>query len=637
MDKNSIIGIVLIAVILAVWVYTTTPTQEELIRQKRLRDSIELAESLKAHPHQKQSDNSSLQKDSIFASSINIPAKPDSVRQLEKQHFYKDFYPVIKGEEKILTLENEKLKLYFTNKGGRIKQVELKEYHRYGKKEPLKLFYEDSTSYTLLIDAYERSRVFHTDSFYFDIATQEKNKVVFRLNTARNNTYIDFIYTLQPNDYLVKFDVRLHHLEDIISSNTDELFFRWQCLMPSQEKHIIKEKEVATIYYKYTNDSPDYLSPRSDEEKALNEMPVKWICFKQQFFNSTLIADEEFMKEGSFIKLRTKEEDTAIVKATLSEIGIPYTHQSNEEFGMQFYFGPNHYSTLKQYEGWDLQQIIPTGWWIFKYINSGLVIPIFNWLKGTLNFGLILIILNVIIKIILFPIFYKNYMSGAKMRALKPELDKINEKYGPTGDPVKKQQETMMLYQRAKANPMMGCLLLLIQFPILIALFNFVPAAIELRQEAFLWADDLSTYDSIWDFGKIPILYSVYGDHVSLFALLMFVSTILYTWMNSEMLSPQQNQQVPGMKFMMYFMPVIFLAVMNNYSAGLSWYYFTANILTFGQTYLMRYLIKDEKVRADIEANLKKPVKVSGFQKRLQDMMKQQQQQQKSIKQKSKK
>lgn len=214
------------------------------------------------------------------------------------------------------------------------------------------------------------------------------------------------------------------------------------------------------------------------------------------------------------------------------------------------------------------------------------------------------------------------------MRALKPEIDKLNEKYGPNGDPVKKQHDLMALYQKAKVNPMMGCLLLLIQFPILIALFNFVPAAIELRQEAFLWADDLSTYDSIWDFGKIPIIYSIYGDHVSLFALLMFLSTILYTWLNSEMLSPQQNQQVPGMKFMMYFMPLIFLAVMNNYSAGLSWYYFTANILTFGQTYLLKYLIKDEKIRAEIEANLKQPVKVSGFQKRLQDMMKQQQQMQ---------
>lgn len=642
MDKNSIIGITLIALILGIWVYMTTPTAEELKKQKRIKDSIALAETQKKSVKDEISSKVGQQADkqsAIIAKKDTLQEKKeiqsqinDSTISLQKQNFYKDFYPLIKGEEKIYTLENEKLKVTFTNKGGRIKQVELKEYRRYGEKDYLKLFNEDSTYYSLIIDAYEKNRIFYTDSFYFDIPVYEKNKIVFRLNINKNDKYIDFIYRIAPNDYLVKFDIQLNHVNDIISSNIDELFFKWQCLMPSQEKHIEKEKEVATIYFKYTDDSPDYINPRSDEEKEINEMPVKWVCFKQQFFNSTLIADKEFMKDGSSIKLRTKKDDTLIVKAVMAELGIPYSHQKDEAFGMNFYFGPNHYPTLKKYDEWDLQYIIPTGWWIFKYINTGLVIPIFNWLKGVLNFGVILIILNIIIKIILFPIFYKNYLSGAKMRALKPELDKINEKYGPNGDPVKKQQEIMALYQRAKANPMMGCLLLLIQFPLLIALFNFVPAAIELRQEAFLWADDLSTYDSILDFGKIPILYSIYGDHISLFALLMFISTILYTWLNSEMLSPQQNQQVPGMKFMMYFMPLIFLAVMNNYSAGLSWYYFTANILTFGQTYLLKYIIKDEKIRAEIEANLKKPVKVSGFQKRLQDMMKQQQQQQKNTK-----
>lgn len=624
LDKNSIIGIVLITLIMIVWVYTSTPSAEELARQKRIRDSIAFAEKKQSIDSITHSSRSTIQP-SVTTSHTPSISINDSIINIQRQNFYKDFYPFVKGKEKCIYLENEKLKITFTNKGGRIKQVELKEYHRYGSNEYLKLFDEDSTYYSLMIDAYEKSRVFHTDSFYFDIVTQQKNKVVFRLSPSQSNQYIDFIYTLADNDYLLKFDIQFHQLNTIISPNTDELFIRWQCLMPTQEKHIIKEKEVSTIYYKYTQDSPDYLNPRSDEEKNLNEMPIKWICFKQQFFNSTIIADKSFMKEGSFVKLRTKEEDTSIVKATLTEIGIPYTHQNDETFGMHFYFGPNHYPTLKKYEDWELQHIIPTGWWIFQYINSGLVIPIFNWLKGMLNFGWILVILNIIIKIILFPIFYKNYMSGAKMRALKPELDKINEKYGPTADPIKKQQEIMNLYQRAKVNPMMGCLLLLIQFPILIALFNFVPAAIELRQESFLWADDLSTYDSIWDFGKIPIIYSIYGDHVSLFALLMFISTILYTWMNSEMLSPQQNQQVPGMKFMMYFMPLIFLAVMNNYSAGLSWYYFTANILTFAQTYLMKWIIKDDKIRAKIEANLKKPIKLSGFQKRLQDMMKQQQ------------
>ncbi len=629
MDRNSIIGIVLIAIILGVWVYTTAPTQEELMKQKKIRDSIALVESQKQQGANKQTSFVT-QKDTLLQEKTLI--KNDSIINIEKQNFYKDFYSVLKGEEKFYILENEKLKITFTNKGGRIKQVELKEYHRHGSQEYLKLFYEDSTYYSLIIDAYEKSRVFISDSFYFDVPTYDKNKIVFRLNTSKNDKYIDFIYTITPNDYLMKFDIQFHNVNDLISSNIDELFLKWECLMPTQEKHIVKEKDVATVYFKYTEESPDYINPKSDEEKEINEMPIKWVCFKQQFFNSTLVADKEFMKDGSSIKLRTKEEDTSIVKAVKAEIGIPYTHQPNELFGMTFYFGPNHYPTLKKYEEWDLQHIIPTGWWIFKYINTSLVIPILNWLKGTLNFGIVLMILNIIIKIILFPIFYKNYMSGAKMRALKPEIDKINEKYGTKGDPVKKQQEMMSLYQRAKVNPMMGCLLLLIQFPILIALFNFVPAAIELRQEAFLWADDLSTYDSILDFGKIPIIYSIYGDHVSLFALLMFVSTILYTWMNSEMLSPQQSQQVPGMKFMMYFMPLIFLAVMNNYSAGLSWYYFTANILTFGQTYLLRYIIKDEKIRAGIEANLKKPIKVSGFQKRLQDMMKQQQQQQRMTK-----
>ena len=634
-DKNSIIGILLITIILGVWMYITTPTQEELMRQKRIRDSLAMVESQKVQEAEKTAayiqQQEGINRDSTALNTVN----KDSLIQIERQNFYRDFYPITKGDEKLFTIENDKLKITFTNKGGRIKQVELKEYHRYGRNDYLRLFDEDSTYYALLIDAYDKSRVLSTKDFYFDVPVLQKNKIVFRLNTAKNNKHIDFVYSLSDNDYTLKFNVQLHNLQDIISSNVDELFLRWECLMPSQEKHIVKEKEVATIYYKYTDDSPDYINPRSDEEKELNEMPIKWVCFKQQFFNSTIVADKEFMKEGSFIKLRTKEGDTAIVKATLAELGIPFNHQENEEFGMQFYFGPNHYPTLKKYEGWDLQHIIPTGWWIFKYINTGLVIPIFNWLKGVLNFGIILMILNIIIKIILFPIFYKNYLSGAKMRALKPELDKINEKYGPNGDPVKKQQEIMALYQRAKVNPMMGCLLLLIQFPILIALFNFVPAAIEMRQESFLWADDLSTYDSIWDFGKIPIIYSIYGDHVSLFALLMFLSIILYTWMNSEMFSPQQNQEMPGMKFMMYFMPVIFLAVMNNYSAGLSWYYFTANILTFGQTYLLRAIVKDEKIRAQIEANLRQPIKISGFQKRLQEMMKQQQQkQQKATKKK---
>ncbi len=620
MDRNSIIGIVLIAAVLGYWVYTTTPSKEQIARQKYIKDSVEYAEKVKKANTTQNTANT--QVDSIKENKIILS---DSAIQLQNKSYYKDFFVATTGTEKLITLENEKVKITFSNKGAKVKQVELKEYKRYGKTENLKLFSEDSTSYALVIDAYEKTKVFYTDSFYFEVLQQDKNNIVFRLNTSIPTQYIDFEYTLNPNDYTLNFDVEFSNMNKIVSSNTDQVFLKWKALLPSQEKHINKEKDVATVYFKYNEDSPDYINPKKDEEKAINEMPVKWVCFKQQFFNATIIADNSFLKDGSIIRLRQKDNDTTIVKATEAELGIPYNHQASEKFGMRFYFGPNHYQTLKKYDGLDLHHIIPTGWWIFKYINTGLVIPLVNWLKGIVNFGIILILLNLIVKIILFPIFYKNYLSGAKMKALKPEINKITEKYSNNADPVKKQQETYALYQRAKVNPMMGCLLLVIQFPVLIALFNFVPAAIELRQEHFLWSDDLSTYDSIWNFGKVSFIYSIYGDHVSLFALLMFVSTIIYTWINSEMLSPQQEQQMPGMKWMMYFMPVIFLAVMNSYSAGLSWYYFTANILTFAQTLLLKKFVSEHKLRAQIEENLKKPVKVSGFQKRLQDMVKQQQ------------
>ncbi|HYC28942.1 MAG TPA: YidC/Oxa1 family insertase periplasmic-domain containing protein, partial [Chitinophagaceae bacterium] len=359
-------------------------------------------------------------------------------------------------------------------------------------------------------------------------------------------------------------------------------------------------------------------------QKEINEADVKWVCFKQQFFNSTIIAANAFSKAGSNITLSQRPASTEVVKAVSTELGVPYTHQPNETFAFSFYFGPNHYNTLKEY-GHDLEQIIPTGWSVFSYINKWLVIPLFNSL-GDLNMGIVILILTIVLKIILLPIAYKTYMSGARMRVLKPETDALNVKFEKNPDPMKKQQEQMALYRRAGVNPLSGCLPLLLQFPILIALFNFVPAAIELRQEGFLWADDLSTYDSIWTFGYVPFINWAYGDHVSLFAMLMFVSTVLYTWFNSSMMPQQGGAQMPGMKFMMYFMPVIFLAVMNKYAAGLSWYYFLANMLTLVQNFIIKKIVSDAKIRAELEANMKKPMKVSNFQRRLEEMAKQRQQ-----------
>lgn len=619
----------LIALILGVWLFMSGPSKEQIAERKRKQDSVELAQKKLAQEDAKKVA-SSLEAPDTSAKFTAPSVLSDSAKTVIANEAYKDFGVSAKGTEEIVTLENDVLKAYISTRGAKVIKVELKNYKRSDGTQPLVLFDKDSLNFSLKLDAYERSRILLTDSFYFKpseknitVSGDTKKAITFKLETSKPGSYIEYVYALKGNDYLVDFDIHFNGMDKIISSNVDELFFSWKMRLPSQEKYSVKEKEAATAYFKFTVDKPDYINPRKDDEKNLNEAPVKWVCFKQQFFNASLIAETEFLKDGSFIKTSSRPNSDRIVKVINTELGIPYSHSTNEKFSMKMYFGPNHYNTLKKY-GYDLENIIPTGWSVFSYINKWLVIPLFDVLSG-LNYGVVILILTLIVKILLLPIAYKTYMSGARMRVLKPETDAINAKYANNADPMKKQQETMALYRKAGVNPLSGCLPLLLQFPILIALFNFVPAAIELRQKGFLWADDLSTYDSIWTFGNVPVISSVYGDHVSLFALLMFASTIIYTWMNSNMLAPQQGTQMPGMKFMMYFMPVIFLAVMNSYAAGLSWYYFLANMFTFLQTWIMKKVVDDKKIRAKIEANMKKPAKVSSFQKRLEEMTKQRQ------------
>lgn len=627
MDKKSLIGLGLIAVILGAWLFMSGPSKEQIARSKQKQDSIAAVQKKLAEDEAKKI----VQQTQTIQDTLKPTAVlTDSAKNALKIDAYKDFAIAAEGTEELATIENDVLKAYISNKGGRVVKVELKKYNRSGKTEPLVLFDKDSLQFALKLDAYERSRILSTDSFYFKpseknitVSGSASKSITFKLETSKPGSYIEYVYTLKGDDYLLGCDVRFVGMDKIISSNVDQMTLSWRMTLPQQEKYVSKEREVATAYYKFTVDDPDYINPRKDEDKPLNDAPIKWVSFKQQFFNATLIAETEFLKDGSFVKTSSRPNTNDIVKVINSDLGIPFNHTPSEKFAMKFYFGPTHYNTLKTY-GNDLEKIIPTGWSVFSYLNKWMVIPLFNWL-GSLNMGIVILILTLVVKILLLPIAYKTYMSGARMRVLKPETEAINAKF-KDGDPMKKQQETMALYRKAGVNPLSGCLPLLLQFPILIALFNFVPAAIELRQHGFLWADDLSTYDSIWTFGEVPIINSIYGDHVSLFAALMFVSTIIYTWMNSNMLAPQQGAQMPGMKFMMYFMPVIFLAVMNSYAAGLSWYYFLANMFTFLQTWLMKKLVSDEKIRAEIDANMKKPVKVSSFQKKLEEMQKKQQQ-----------
>ncbi len=620
MDKKSLIGLGLIAAILGVWLYFSGPSKEQIARNKRIKDSVELA----------QKKTEVIEAARIAAAQVTDTIKApvvlsDSAKAVEVNKRYKDFAPAVNGKPETFTIENENLVATISSKGGMIEKVHLKNYHRPGSTEPLILFDKDSTVFALKLYDMDRT-LFSTGDFYFKAVSKSPTAITLRLETTKPGSYIDYTYALKASDYMVNASISFVGMQNILSQTEDQLQLSWNMLYPGQEKYIEKEKQVANIHFKQGDNSPDDLGPASDKERELNEADIKWICFKQQFFNATIIADKVFSKAGSFIKSSQRPESATTVMAASSELGVPYSHGASEKFGFSFYFGPNRYNTLKQY-GQDLESIVPTGWSIFSYINKWLVIPLFSWL-GSLNMGMVILILTIIVKILLLPIAYKTYMSGARMRVLKPETDALSAKYEKNPDPLKKQQEQMALYRRAGVNPFSGCLPLLLQFPILIALFAFIPASIELRQQGFLWADDLSTYDSIWNFGYVPFINTVYGDHVSLFAALMFVSTIIYTYMNSSLMPQQGSTQMPGMKFMMYFMPVIFLAVMNKYAAGLSWYYFLANMFTFLQNFVIKKVVSDEKIRAQLEENMKKPAKVSNFQKRLEEMAKQQRLQQ---------
>lgn len=622
MDKKSLIGLGLIAVILGVWLYFSGPTPEQIAKSRRIKDSVELVQKQVQLEEAAKIAASQIRQDTIQ----QAPVISDSAIQADKTDQYKDFAIALNGKNEFYTIENNKIKATISNKGGQIVKVELKEYHRPESQESLILFDKDSTRFALALNTYDRSRVFYTDSFYFKSVSSSPTRIVMRLETSKPGSYIEFTYNLKPDDYMLESEIRFVGMQNIISQTEDQLQLSWNMLYPGQEKYIEKEKKDATIYFKQEVNSPDYINPAKDEEKELSDADIKWVCFKQQFFNASIIADKVFNKGGSFIKVAQRPNSATVVKAAKAELGLPYAHQANEKFGIKFYFGPNHFNTLNKYD-LELESIVPTGWSIFSYINKWLVIPLFNWkLFSAFGMGIIILILTLVVKIVLLPIAYKTYMSGAKMRVLKPETDALNAKFEKNADPMKKQQELMGLYRKAGVNPLSGCIPLLLQFPILIALFAFIPASIELRQQAFLWADDLSTYDSIWTFGYVPFINWAYGDHVSLFAALMFVSTIIYTYMNSSMMPQQGSAQMPGMKFMMYFMPVIFLAVMNSYAAGLSWYYFLANMFTFLQNFIIKKIVSDAKIRTQLETNMKKPTKVSNFQKRLQDMAKQREQ-----------
>ena len=442
------------------------------------------------------------------------------------------------------------------------------------------------------------------------------------------NQYIEFTYTVTKDEYMVDFDVKTVNMKNVIASNTNFVTLDWYVDLMKQEK-AVDRYNGSNVYYKFVNDDVESISGNrggeKDGEKDLRAN-LKWLSFKQRFFSYSIIAKESFSSAVIGMKTDLRQQNPRYLKTMYATVDVPFdAFQETNDMPMQYYFGPNSLKIMDKYD-LDLDKQIPLGGKLVGWINRYIVVNVFNWLGSYgWNYGIVILVLTIIIKLALMPFAYKSYQSTAKMRVLKPEIDEISAKFPDEKDNMKKQQAVMDLYRKAGASPTSGCLPMLLQLPILWAIFRFFPSSIELRQQPFLWADDLSTYDSILDLGfNIPF----YGDHVSLFTLLMTVTTILYTYINNKQMAATNQQGMKGMKVMMYIMPIMFLGLFNSYSSGLSYYYMLVNIITFLQMYLFRVFTNEEKLRKKIEMAKQKPVKKSGFQKRMEELQKQQQQMQ---------
>ena len=595
-DYNSVIGFALIGVILF-WVLNN---QAKIDAEQKLANTEELTEVQTPVG----TTDSNLNIDSIETDSMVL------VNFVEAYGAFANAAIKVDVSKK-LYLENDLLKVELAAKGGRITSAYLKDYQTYDSL-PVNLLREDSSQFNLTF--WSQNRRLQTNDFVFETSEfniGDKKLLSMRLN-VQEGKYLEFVYSLEPNSYKVDYTVNLIGLDGIIQpQNPIEL--DWAVRVPRQEKNRDNEAMNTSAYY-FSEGEVDYLSATSnDSERVLN---TDWIAFKSQYF-STALTSGNLAKE---IELSSEEHSGSsdYLKTLAAYTELKY-QGSSSSYAMEWYFVPNHVKTLKSY-GIGLEELIPLGWSIIGWINKYIVINIFNAFESWgLNYGIIILLMALLIKMALFPFTYKSYTSMAKMRVLKPQIDAINEKYE---DQMKRQQETMALYKQTGVSPLGGCIPMLFQMPILFALFRFFPASIELRQQSFLWATDLSTYDSVFDLGfSIPF----YGDHISLFTLLMTATTVLQMKFSNSMSS--SSAQMPQMKYMMYFMPVIFLGVMNNYAAALSYYYFLANLITFAQQKVIAGMTDDTALLAKMEAKKEVTPKKgkSKFQARLEKMMKEQQ------------
>ena len=599
---NTIAGFVLIAGILF-YFGVINPTEVEVLKPEISQDST-------AAPIQKEAEL-------IESAKLDEDFKSRAIEALDsaesdKYAEYGDFSATMaqNSEEQIVTIENELLRVDISNFGAQIKEAELKNFRTWDSL-PLYLINKNA-AFNLSLSG--DNKIYNSFELNYSLEKIDAKTVSLELKD-NNGGVLVFKYYLKNNDYMLHWDIISNSFKNHLGSAP---ILAWEQEALRHEKNLENEGINTELeFLEVGEESPDNLSASGQDDEIANN--IKWIAYKQQFFSSILLNKSGQFDTAGISSVALEQEN--ITKKFRSNLALNTT-ASELSLELGLYLGPNKYDILESYDQ-NFDKLIPLGWGILGWINRGIVINVFNWLEGYgLSYGIIILIIALIIKVVIFPLTYTSYKSMAKMRVLKPEIEELNEKHKDS-DAMKKQQATMELYKKAGVNPLGGCIPMLLQFPILIALFRFFPSSIELRQQPFLWADDLSTYDSIYN---LPFDIPFYGDHISLFTLLMTVSTLIYTYMNQQLTG--QNQQYPQMKYIVYLMPVIFLGVFNNYAAGLSYYYFVSNVITFSQQFAIRKFLDDDKIHAKMQEKKKNPGKESRLMRRMKEVQENQNRQQ---------
>jgi YidC/Oxa1 family membrane protein insertase len=606
MDRNTFTGLFLILIILVGSTYLMQPSDEDIKREKakQTQDSLARVTKSEAAPAVAIADTAKVVEAPAIDSTL-IKSGPFGSAQ--------------SGSNEPVILENEFLKVRISPRGGRIASVQLKNFKTYTQ-EPLIMFEGAGNKFGLIFGSAGQN--INTNDLYFvpsgkslSVTKSDSSSLTMRL-THSAGKYIDYIYSLKGESYNVGLTITTSGMQDVVAPTQQHITLNWESVLKQKEKDLPGEQKYSSAYYKQGDESIDHLSLAESETKEIKEGKIKWFSFKQHFFSNVLIAKNSF--DSGELGVNTSP-DAGTVKSFAAKMQIPFQRQAINSFPMEFYFGPNQLNILEK-QGFDIEKQIDLGYWPLKYINRWVVLPVFNFLEGFgWGYGLIILVLTILLKMVLLPLTYKSYLSMAKMRVLKPEMEEIKGKVGED-NPTLLQQEYLKLYKKAGVNPLGGCLPMLLQLPIIMAFFFFFPNLFELRQQSFLWMEDLSTYDAFFKLGfEVPFL----GNHISLMCILMTISTLIYTYFNNQV-----SGATGQMKYIGYITPIIFFGVLNSFPAGLNYYYFLANMMTFAQQYIIRMFVDDNKIHAQIQENKKKPAsekKTSGFQKRMEDYMRQQQ------------